>query len=54
MLENSSELQNRARLCIGERAVPLLVNGCTRLLIRAATSVSSCSMGPVSYARYAW
>lgn len=50
--DDSTRLQDFMRVCVGERAVALLAKGCTRLLMRVVSSVSSWKTCLVNDARY--
>lgn len=53
VFDNSAGSQDFVRVCFGERAVALLVNGYTRLLMRVVLSVSSCNTFRVDCVRFA-
>lgn len=52
MIDNSTELPDDVLLCVGKWAVALSVKACTRLVMRAVSSVSLCSACLVEILRY--
>lgn len=53
MIGSLNKLRGCVRAFVCKRAFALLDKGCNRLIMRAASSMSSCSKCPVNDARYA-